>query len=59
MQPGRRPRQASVPVVPIEEDIEGVFTTYVFPDAYEERQGDALKGLYVMFHGCHHGPRDW
>lgn len=58
-QPGRRPRRVSPPVVPLEEEIEGVFTAWKFPDVYESGGGIALKGLYVLFHGCRHNPRDW
>lgn len=59
LQAGRRPRKANPPIVPNEDEIEGVFTAWMFPDVYEDGGGNALKGLYVLFHGCQHEPRDW
>lgn len=59
VQLGRRARKANLPIIPEADKIEGVFTSWAFPDVYEAGGGHALKGLYVLFHGCHHGAMDW
>ena len=58
-QSARRPRKATVPMVPEVEEIEGVLTAWKMPLAYSKGGGEAMKGLYVLFHGCSHGPLDW
>ena len=40
-------------------EIEGTLTAWHMPKEYSLGGGEAIKGLYVMFHGCHHGPLDW
>eukprot|EP00904_Undaria_pinnatifida_P004729 jgi/Undpi1/14257/HiC_scaffold_9.g03906.m1 len=59
VQSARRVRTASVPIVPEVEEIEGVLTAWKMPQAYHKGGGEAMKGLYVLFHGCSHGPLDW
>lgn len=59
VQSGRRFRRAAAPIVPEVEEIEGVLTAWKMPLAYSKGGGEAMKGLYVLFHGCSHGPLDW
>lgn len=60
MQPARRKRQATAPpLVPEVAEIEGTLTAWKMPEEYVRGGGEAIKGLYVMFHGCNHGPLDW
>ncbi|CAM9920596.1 unnamed protein product, partial [Ectocarpus fasciculatus] len=58
-QPSRRARKTTVPLVPEVMEIEGVPTAWKMPKEYGEGGGEAMKGLYVMFHGCNHGHMDW
>lgn len=58
-QSGRRARKAVAPIVPEVEEVEGVLTAWKMPLAYSKGGGEAMKGLYVLFHGCSHGPLDW
>ncbi|CAB1104245.1 unnamed protein product [Ectocarpus sp. CCAP 1310/34] len=58
-QPSRRARKATIPLVPEVMEIEGVPTAWKMPKEYAEGGGEAMKGLYVMFHGCNHGHMDW
>ncbi|CAM9523788.1 unnamed protein product [Pylaiella littoralis] len=59
LQPSRRPRKATVPLVPEVAEVEGVLTAWKMPQQYAQGGGEAIKGLYVMFHGCNHGHLDW
>ncbi|CAM9534255.1 unnamed protein product [Ectocarpus sp. 6 AP-2014] len=58
-QPSRRARKTTIPLVPEVMEIEGVPTAWRMPKEYVEGGGEAMKGLYVMFHGCNHGHMDW
>ncbi|CAM9360111.1 unnamed protein product, partial [Ectocarpus sp. 12 AP-2014] len=58
-QPSRRARKTTIPLVPEVMEIEGVPTAWKMPKEYAEGGGEAMKGLYVMFHGCNHGHMDW
>ncbi|CAM9618216.1 unnamed protein product, partial [Hapterophycus canaliculatus] len=58
-QPSRRPRRAAIPLVPEVEEIEGVPTAWKMPEQYAQGGGEAIKGLYVVFHGCTHSHLDW
>lgn len=58
-QPARRKRQATTPLVPEVAEIEGTLTAWKMPMEYALGRGEAIKGLYVLFHGCNHGPLDW
>lgn len=59
IQSSRRRRHASPLITPEVEYIEGVYTAWKFPRAYHGDGERTFKGLYVVFHGCRHGPTDW
>eukprot|EP00752_Nemacystus_decipiens_P005989 g5408.t1 len=59
LQPARRQRKATTPLLPEVAEIEGTLTAWKMPKEYTHGGGGAIKGLYVMFHGCNHGPLDW
>lgn len=59
LQPARRPRKATVPLVPEVSEIEGVLTAWKMPGIFASGGGEAIKGIYLMFHGCHHSHLDW
>ncbi|CAM9794136.1 unnamed protein product [Ascophyllum nodosum] len=59
LQPARRPRKTRVPLEPEVAVIEGVATAWKMPRQYHQDGGGAMKGLYVMFHGCNHNHMDW